>query len=156
MSFTAASRPGNTLAGSLVCAVRRPRSPRILLAALTRAAMTIVAAGGLAHGDLASNLGEPAAAVAYATLDALIVRRAGNVSGWIMLGEGAASAFLALASIRAVIRSRRFPGRCRRRRRWGRLPRAASLLPSSPSRSCSLSDELDGSGLSSLDNGGGI
>ena len=73
--------------------------PRLLLAALAGAAMTIVAAGGLAHGDLATNLGDTTAAAAYATLGALIVRRAGNVIGWIMLGEGAASAFLALASI---------------------------------------------------------
>ncbi|MGI8452020.1 MAG: hypothetical protein ACR2MP_33525 [Streptosporangiaceae bacterium] len=71
----------------------------ILLAALAGAALTIVAAGGLARGDLVSQLGETAAAAAYAMLGALIVRRAGNVIGWIMLGEGAASAFLALASI---------------------------------------------------------
>ena len=82
----------------------------IVLAALAGAAMTIVAAGGLARGDLASNLGETAAAAAYATLGALIVRRSGNVIGWIMLGEGAASAFLALASIYAVTGVKTFPG----------------------------------------------
>jgi hypothetical protein len=62
----------------------------VLLAALAGAVMTIVARGDLAAGDLASNLGNAAAAVGYATLGALIVRRAGNVIGWIMLGEGAA------------------------------------------------------------------
>jgi len=82
----------------------------IVLAALAGAAMTIVAAGGLAHGDLVTNLGETASAAAYATLGALIVRRAGNVIGWIMLGEGAASAFLALASIYAVTGIKTFPG----------------------------------------------
>jgi hypothetical protein len=90
----------------------------VLLAALAGAALTIVAAGGLAHGDLAGQLGETAAAAAYATLGALIVRRAGNVIGWIMLGAGAALAFLALASIYAVIGVKTFPGS---------LPAAAQL-----------------------------
>jgi hypothetical protein len=65
----------------------------VLLAALAGAAMTIIARDDLAAGDLASNLGSAVAAVGYATLGALIVRRAGNVIGWIMLGEGAALAF---------------------------------------------------------------
>jgi len=43
--------------------------------------LTIVAWGDLARGDLASNLGETAGAVAFAMLGALIVRRAGNVFG---------------------------------------------------------------------------
>jgi ABC-type nitrate/sulfonate/bicarbonate transport system permease component len=37
-----------------------------------RGALTIVAAGDLARGDLASNLGETAGAVAFATLGALV------------------------------------------------------------------------------------
>ena len=82
----------------------------VLLAAIAGAAMTIVARGDLAAGDLASNLGNAVAAVGYATLGALIVRRAGNVIGWIMLGEGAALAFLPLASIYAVIGIATFPG----------------------------------------------
>jgi hypothetical protein len=82
----------------------------VLLAALAGTAMTIVARNDLAAGDLASNLGNAVAAAAYATLGALIVRRAGNVIGWIMLGEGAGLAFLALASIYAVIGIATFPG----------------------------------------------
>jgi signal transduction histidine kinase len=82
----------------------------VLLAALAAVAMTIVAGGDLAAGDLASNLGNAVAAVGYATLGALIVRRAGNVIGWIMLGEGAALAFLPLASIYAVIGIATSPG----------------------------------------------
>jgi signal transduction histidine kinase len=82
----------------------------VLLAALAGAAMTIVARGDLAAGDLASNLGNAAAAVGYATLGAFIVRRAGNVIGWIMLGEGAALAFLTLASTYAVTGLATFPG----------------------------------------------
>jgi hypothetical protein len=48
--------------------------------------------------------------VSYATLGALILRRAGNRIGWIMLGAGAAQAFLTLASIYAVIGVATFPG----------------------------------------------
>ena len=82
----------------------------VLLAALAAAVMTIVARGDLAVGDLSSNLGTAAAAVAYATLGALVIRRAGNIIGWIMLGGGTALAFLALASIYSVIGVATFPG----------------------------------------------
>jgi hypothetical protein len=47
---------------------------------------------------------------AFATLGALIVRRAGNVIGWIMLAAGAAQAFLTIASAYAVIGLATFPG----------------------------------------------
>ena len=82
----------------------------IVLAAIAGAALTLVARGNLAHGDLASNLALAVAVAAYATLGALIVRRAGNVIGWIMLGAGAAQAFLAIASAYAVIGVATFPG----------------------------------------------
>ena len=82
----------------------------IVLAAIAGAAMTIVVRDDLAAGDLAKVLSHVVAAAAYATLGALIVRRAGNVIGWIMLGEGAALAFLALASTYAVIGITTFPG----------------------------------------------
>jgi signal transduction histidine kinase len=81
-----------------------------MLTATATAAMTIVAWGDLATGDLASNLLLTVAVVAYATLGAVIVRRAGNVIGWIMLGESAALAFLILASMYAVIGLATFPG----------------------------------------------
>ena len=81
-----------------------------MLAALAGAAMTIVARGDLARGDLANNLGAAAGAAGYARLGALIVRRAGNVIGWIMLGMAAALAFLALASAYAVAGIATIPG----------------------------------------------
>ena len=96
---------------------RRPSVPVIValwaatvLAAMAGAALTVVARGDLAHGDLASQLALAVAIAAYATLGALIVRRVGNVIGWIMLVAGAAQAFLALASIYAVIGVSTFPG----------------------------------------------
>jgi hypothetical protein len=82
----------------------------VVLAAIAAVAMTVVARGDLATGDLASNLLLTVAVVAYATLGAVIVRRAGNVIGWIMLGEGAGLAFLVLASMYAVIGVVTFPG----------------------------------------------
>jgi signal transduction histidine kinase len=82
----------------------------IVLAAMAGVGLTVVARGDLARGDLASNLALAVATAAYATLGALIIHRAGNVIGWIMLGAGAAQAFLAGASMYAVIGLKTFPG----------------------------------------------
>jgi hypothetical protein len=81
-----------------------------VLAAIAEAALSLVAQGNLAHGDLASNLALAVSIAAYATLGALIIRRAGNAIGWIMLGAGAAQAFLAIASTYAVLGLATFPG----------------------------------------------
>jgi hypothetical protein len=82
----------------------------IVLAAFAGAALTILARGNLKASDLTANLGTAAAAVAYATLGALIVRRAGNLIGWLMLGEAAGLAFLNAASTYAVLGVATFPG----------------------------------------------
>jgi signal transduction histidine kinase len=82
----------------------------IVLAAMAGTALTLVARGNLAHGDLASNLALSVSVAAFATLGALIVRRAGNRIGWMMLGAGAGQAFLAIASAYAVIGLATFPG----------------------------------------------
>jgi hypothetical protein len=81
-----------------------------ILAAVAEASLTIAARDDLATGDLASQLALAVSIAAYATLGTLIVRRAGNVFGWIMLGEGGALAFLTLASIYAVTGLATFPG----------------------------------------------
>ena len=81
-----------------------------VVAALAALALTLVAAGNLVHRDLAWNLALSVAAAAYATLGVLIVRRAGNIIGWLMLGAGAAQGFLAIASAYAVIGVATFPG----------------------------------------------
>jgi signal transduction histidine kinase len=80
-----------------------------VLAAVAEAALSLVARGNLAHGDLASQLALAVSIAAYATLGALIVRRAGNAIGWIMLAAGAAQAFLTIASIYAVIGLATYP-----------------------------------------------
>jgi hypothetical protein len=82
----------------------------IVLAAFAGAALTILARGNLKASDLTASLGDAAAAVAYATLGALVVRRAGNLIGWLMLGEGAGLAFLNAASTYAVLGVATFPG----------------------------------------------
>ena len=82
----------------------------VMLGAFAGTAATIVARHDLAAGDLFSNLGAVVAAAAYATLGTLIVRRAGNAIGWIMLGEGAGLALLTLLSMYAVIGVATFPG----------------------------------------------
>ena len=82
----------------------------IVLAAMAGAALTLVARGNLAHGDLASQLALAVSIASYATLGALIVRQTGNRIGWIMLAAGAGQAFLTIASIYAVIGIATFPG----------------------------------------------
>ena len=93
----------------------------LLLAALAGAAMTIVARDDLARGDMANNLGAAAGAATYASLGALIVRRAGNVIGWIMLSMAGALTFLALASAYAVAGIATFPGSLPAARQAGTL-----------------------------------
>jgi signal transduction histidine kinase len=81
-----------------------------VLAAIAGAALTMVAWGDLTARDGVSNLGTCVAAIAYATLGALIIRRAGNLVGWLMLGEGAGLVFLALGSAYAVTGITTHPG----------------------------------------------
>jgi signal transduction histidine kinase len=81
-----------------------------VLAAMAEAALTLVARGNLAHGDLASQLALAVSIASYATLGVLIVRQTGNLIGWIMLGAGTAQAFLTIASVYAVIGIATFPG----------------------------------------------
>jgi hypothetical protein len=97
----------------------------LLLAAAAGVALTIAAWGDLSPGDLSSSLGTVASAAAYATLGALIVRRAGNAMGWMMLGGGAVLAFLGLASLYAVLGVATFPGSLPAARPVGALAQAS-------------------------------
>ena len=67
------------------------------------AVLTVLAWSDLMTQDAVSNLSGAPAAVLYATLGALVVRRAGNVIGWLLLGEGAGLAIMSLASAYAVL-----------------------------------------------------
>ena len=65
--------------------------------------LTVLAWGDLKTQDAVSNLASAPAAVLYATLGALVVRRAGNIIGWMLLGIGAGQAIMSLASAYAVL-----------------------------------------------------
>ena len=75
----------------------------VAVVALAGAVLTLLASGPLTTSDTISNFGAAPAAMLYATLGALVVRRAGNVIGWLLLGEGAALAIMAAASAYAVL-----------------------------------------------------
>jgi signal transduction histidine kinase len=81
-----------------------------LLAALAGLALTVVTWDDLKLSDGISSLYNPVAAVAYATLGVLIIRRAANLIGWIMLAEGIGIAFLELTSAYAVAGLAAHPG----------------------------------------------
>ena len=65
-------------------------------------ALTLVAWGDLKISDGIQNMYLPVAAVAYATLGVLIIRRAANLIGWIMLAEGIGIAFLGYLRLRGT------------------------------------------------------
>ena len=96
----------------------RPPSARAITAAL--AATVLVALAGLvliglewsslATSDAIGGVGAVAGAIAYAALGALIVRRAGNLVGWFMLAEGAATAVMITGSAYAIFGMKAHPG----------------------------------------------
>jgi signal transduction histidine kinase len=91
---TAQARPVGRIAAALWAAT--------LLTSLAAVGLTLIAWGDLKVSDGISSLNNVVAAVAYATLGVLIIRRAANLIGWIMLAVGAGIAFFVLASAYAV------------------------------------------------------
>jgi hypothetical protein len=75
----------------------------ITLLSVAGAVLTVKAWSDLVTSDAAFHLGDTVAAVVYATLGALIVRRAGNLIGWMLIGLGAGLAIMSLASAYAVL-----------------------------------------------------
>jgi signal transduction histidine kinase len=75
----------------------------ITVLSLAGAVLTVLAWGDLKISDAVSNLYTTVAAVLYAMLGTLIVRRAGNLIGWILIGIGAGTAIMSLASAYAVL-----------------------------------------------------
>jgi signal transduction histidine kinase len=80
------------------------------LIASAGAAMTVVARRDMTPGDLAWNLAGAVAAIAYATLGVLIVRRVGNLIGRLLLGVGTGLAIQTLASAYGVAGIATHPG----------------------------------------------
>jgi signal transduction histidine kinase len=75
----------------------------ITVLSLAGAVLTVLAWGDLKISDAVSNLYATVAAVLYAMLGTLIVRRADNLIGWILIGIGAGTAIMSLASAYAVL-----------------------------------------------------
>jgi len=74
----------------------------IMVLSVANLILTIMARNDLATTDAVTGLIYAPAPVLYATLGALIVRRAGNVIGWMLIGIGGAQAISWLASAYAV------------------------------------------------------
>jgi hypothetical protein len=85
-------------------------SAAVVLAALAGLALTFLARDDFKGGDLAADPAILAAAVAYAALGALVVRRAGNLIGWLMLALGAELVVMTLASTYSLLGIATFPG----------------------------------------------
>ena len=81
-----------------------------VLVSLAGIVLTVLGWSHLATSDRVSNLGGSAAAIAYAALGALIVRRTGNLIGWFMLAEGAATAVMTAGSGYAIVGLKVQPG----------------------------------------------
>ena len=81
-----------------------------VLVALAGLVLTGLEWSSLATSDAASSVGAVAGAIAYAALGALIVRHAGNLVGWFMLAEGAATAVMTTGSAYAIFGAKAHPG----------------------------------------------
>ena len=81
-----------------------------VLVALAGLVLTGLEWSSLATSDAIGGVGAVAGAIAYAALGALIVRRAGNLVGWFMLAEGAATAVMITGSAYAIFGVKAHPG----------------------------------------------
>ena len=81
-----------------------------VLVTLAGAVLTGLGWSHLATSDAVGSIDATASAIAYAGLGALIVRRAGNLIGWLMLAEGAAIAIGSVGSAYAIVGMKAHPG----------------------------------------------
>ena len=81
-----------------------------VLVALAGLVLTGLEWSSLATSDAICSVGAEAGSIAYAALGALIVRRAGNLVGWFMLAEGAATAVMITGSAYAIFGVKAHPG----------------------------------------------
>jgi signal transduction histidine kinase len=81
--------------------------------AVAGAVLSLLVRRYLTHGDFASSFGGAVAGIYYASLGGLVVRRAGNLIGWLLLGDGIALAAESVAdgyAIAGIKGSFRLPG----------------------------------------------
>jgi signal transduction histidine kinase len=81
-----------------------------VLVALAGLVLTGLEWGSLATSDAVGSVGAVAGAIAYVALGAMIVRRAGNLTGWFMLAEGATLAVMTTGSAYAIFGVKAHPG----------------------------------------------
>ena len=113
-----AERPGTEALTRGVSAAARRRMLAGLwwltaVLAVAGAVLSLLVRRHLAGNDLISSTGEDLAAIYYATLGVLIVRRAGNAIGWLLLGEGlvlATAGFTNAYAIAGIKATSRLPG----------------------------------------------
>jgi hypothetical protein len=112
---------GNVPAGRRAARISAGAGAAVALAGMAGAALTFAVGDGFKGNDLVFNLAALAAAAAYATLGALVGRRAGSLIGWLMLAEGAGLAFITLASTYCLLGITTFPGDLSAARQAGTL-----------------------------------
>jgi signal transduction histidine kinase len=108
---TGMAEPGAARSAARVARATAGAWAAVTLVAVAAMILTGLAWGALATSDAIDNQGAAVSAVAYTTLGVLIVRRSGNLVGWLMIGEGAALAFLAAGSAYGVAGITAYPGR---------------------------------------------
>ena len=111
--------PARTITAALAATV---------LVALAGLVLTGLEWSSLATSDAAGDLGAVAGAIAYAALGALILRRAGNLMGWFMLAEGAATAVMITGSAYAIFGMKAHPGTLPAAAEVGALAEAVFVL----------------------------
>ena len=123
------ARPGPGMKASPLARAVTAALAATVLVALAGLVLTGLGWSHLATSDAIGSVGAAAGAIAYAALGALIVRRAGNLVGWFMLAEGAATAVmidrLGLRDLRHEGAPRNAPGGGRGRGA-GRVPSSCS------------------------------
>jgi signal transduction histidine kinase len=117
--------------------VRQPaRSAWAVTATLTVTVLTGVACfvlnglgwSQMSLSDSVANVGNAASSIAYAVLGALIVRRAANLTGWILLAGSVVSAFMSAGSAYAIVGLKTYPGALPAPAAVGALAEAAFVL----------------------------
>ena len=101
MAATSIQPPARAITAALAATV---------LVALAGLVLTGLEWSSLATSDAVGSVGAVAGAIAYAALGALIVRRAGNLVGWFMMAEGAATAVMTTGSAYAIFGAKAHPG----------------------------------------------
>jgi hypothetical protein len=101
-----ATAPGTAHPGAPVTHARRTTAAAgasVTALSLAGVVLTVMALDDLVTSDKFSNVAASPAAVLYATLGVIVIRRVGNVIGWLLLVVGGGLAIMVSASAYAVL-----------------------------------------------------